>query len=467
MAKEYASILIGTGSAMSLVNPIIEQYEGKIAVIDKDEPGGICLTRGCIPSKNLLHPADLVREIQDSHKFGIQASIQEVDFQEVMDRMHSHIDPEIASIERSLSESEIIDYYREPATFVEPYTLEVGDEIISADQIFLCTGSKPLIPPIKGLREVDFLTSRSVLDLEAKPESLIVLGGGYIGMEYAHFFSAMGTEVTVVEMKSRVLPSEEPEISSLLQEKMEAHMDIITEREVVEVDTTSSGDVEATTEGESGKFTLSAEQLLVASGRAPNTDILDPDKGGIETDSEGWIEVDPHLETSQDNIWALGDATGKHMFKHVANYEARVVYHNAILGREMTVNYHAVPHAIFTYPEVAAVGMREREAISEYGKEDIALGFEMYEDTAKGEAMGIEDCLVKVIIHQESDTILGAHIIGPQASILIQEIVNLMYTEEKTSDPITEGMHIHPALSEVVERAFFNRVSVDHYHHHI
>lgn len=180
---------------------------------------------------------------------------------------------------------------------------------------------------------------------------------------------------------------------------------------------------------------------------------------------KGWIVVDEYLQTSQANIWAFGDANGKYPFKHKANYEAVVVYQNAVLGRRVKADYHAVPHAVFSHPEIASVGMKERDAIARYGKENILIGIQRFQDTARGEAMGVEDDFVKVIVESATNRILGGHVIGPQASILIQEIVTLMYTAEQTADPIIQGMHIHPALSEVVQGAFEKLMPVPQYHH--
>ena len=204
---------------------------------------------------------------------------------------------------------------------------------------------------------------------------------------------------------------------------------------------------------------------MVAAGRASNTDILQPERGGIQTDAEGWIVVNEYLETSQPNVWAFGDANGRHLFKHAANYEALVVYNNAFLKRRRTVDYHAIPHAVFTDPEIASVGLREQEAVETYGEDKVLIGVQRYQDTAKGEAMGVEDCFVKVVVEKGTMKILGAHIIGPQASILIQEIITLMYTPEQSAAPILRGMHIHPALSEVVERAFHALMTPEQYHH--
>jgi dihydrolipoamide dehydrogenase len=245
-------------------------------------------------------------------------------------------------------------------------------------------------------------------------------------------------------------------------------MTIITNHEVVGVEKFRKGKkkIIAQDRDKGKKIAVPADEILIAVGRASNTDILHPKKAGIKTDERGWVLVNEYLETSQPNIWAFGDATGKHLFKHVANYESIVVYYNAVLNRKEKVDYHAVPHAVFTHPEIASVGLKEKEAISRFGTENILIGTHKYEDTAKGEAMGIKDYFVKVLIEKETYRILGAHIIGPHASVLIQEIINLMYTPEQSIEPIRNGMHIHPALSEVVERAFGSLRPAGQPHHH-
>jgi dihydrolipoamide dehydrogenase len=244
-------------------------------------------------------------------------------------------------------------------------------------------------------------------------------------------------------------------------------MNIITNHEVVEVKKSFRGKKKIIARNRSTrkKITISADEILVATGRASNSDILKPEKGGIKTDENGWIMVNEYLETSKPNIWALGDANGKYLFKHVANHEAKVALYNGILRRKLPVDYHAVPHAVFTHPEIASVGMKEKEAIHEFGESKVLIGFQRYQDTAKGEAMGVQDYFVKVIVEKETDKILGAHIIGPHASVLIQEVINLMYTKDQSMTPILDGMHIHPALSEVVERAFGSLIPAKHYHH--
>jgi len=465
--REYDLISIGTGSAMNIVGIMIQENpKMKVAVIDKDEPGGICLTRGCIPSKMLLYPAELIRTIGRAKEFGIDVNIRKVDFRRVMERMRTLIYKDINMIRQGLSNSENIDYYPAIAEFISPYTLKVGDEIITSKMIFLCTGSKPIIPPIKGLEEVGYLTSDTVLKMDRLPESIAIVGGGYIAAEYGHFLSSMGSKVTIIGRNPQFLKQEEPEVSALAKRKLEKYMTILTNYEVLEVETTSAGKKRlVAVNRENGEKTVTtADEILVATGRGPNTDILHPEKAGIETDKRGWIIVNEYLETSQPNIWAFGDANGRHLFKHAANYESIVVYYNAVMKKKIKPDYHATPHAVFTYPEIGSVGLREKEATERHGEDNVLIGTYRYEDTAKGEAMGVKDYFVKVIVEKETMKILGAHIIGPYASVLMQEIINLMYTPEQSAKPIINGMHIHPALNEVVERAFHSLMTPEQYH---
>lgn len=466
LMKEYDLIVIGSGSGMNYVNAMLDANpKMKIALIDKDEPGGICLTRGCIPSKMLLYPAELVKDIEKAANFGIKALIENIDFKAVMDRMRSTISEDIEGIKHGYTHLPRLDFYNETAEFISPYTMKVGEETITAKMIFLCTGSKPAIPPVKGLDKVDYLTSDDVLELTELPESLAIIGGGYIAAEYGHFFSSMGSKVTIIGRNARIIPEEEPEISVLAKKMMSEYMDILTNCEVVEVKKSSEGKVVVAKDRETGEEKeVVASAILVATGRSPNTDILKPELGGIETDRHGWIKVNEHLETSQPDVWAFGDGNGKYLFKHVANHESSVVYYNAILKKKIKSDYHAVPYAVFSYPEIAGVGITERQAVEEYGEDNIMLGFYRFQETAKGVAMSLEDEFVKVIFEGQTQRILGAHIIGPEASILIHQIIPLMYTEGQDASPIMYAMDIHPSLSEVVKRAFYSRMPPLEYH---
>ncbi|MFO8110546.1 MAG: dihydrolipoyl dehydrogenase [Thermoplasmata archaeon] len=453
--KEYDMIVIGSGSAMNIVTGVLQSKKDvKIAVIEKDEPGGICLTRGCIPSKMILYPAEIVGKIKRAHLFGIDVNIGNIDFFKIMEDMRKHVGSESKRIEHSLRQSQLIDFYPGSARFVSDHTLQVNGEKIKGEKILLCTGSRPLVPPIKGIDDIHYLTSETFLKLKKQPKSMIIVGGGYIAVEYGYFMAMMGSEVHIIGRNPRLVPQEEPDISEVLKKKLSEHMKIHTGYEVVKVaeKDDKKGAVAVNEEGET--IRLYGEETLIATGRRSNSDILSPENSGIELDKKGWIKVDRYLETTKPNIWALGDATGRHMFKHAANYESRVVFNNAFgSGEKAAVDYHAVPHGIFTDPEIAGVGMSEKEARE---KTDVLVGKTLFTDTGKGDAMKAEDCFVKVMVEASTYRILGAHIIGPQASVLIQEIVNLMYTPDESPTPIFRGMHIHPALSEVVERAFYD-----------
>ena len=465
--KKYDLILIGTGSGMEVVAAMTQENPNlRVAVIDKDAPGGICLTRGCIPSKLLIYPASVVRTVEKSREFGINTEIKSVDFKAVMKRMHSVIDRDVNMIRNAISQSKNIDYYTEQAEFTAPYTIKVGKETITSKLIFLSTGSRPSVPPIEGLQETGYLTSDTILEITQLPRNIAIIGGGYIAAEYGHFLSAMGAKVTIIGRNPQFIPEEEPEVSALAKKELQKYVTILTNHEVRKAETTSKGKKLTAVDRYSKKgIEIVAEEILVATGRVPNTDILHPEKAGIKTDPKGFITADEYMQTSQPNIWVLGDADGKFLFKHVANHEAQIVYYNAVLKKKIKMDYHAVPHAVFTDPEIASVALREEEAIEKYGKGNILIGFYKYADTAKGEAMALKDDFVKVIVKRDTGQIIGAHIIGPEASVLIQEVINLMYTENQSLAPLTQAMHIHPALSEVVARAFQSFMTPDQYHH--
>jgi dihydrolipoamide dehydrogenase len=358
-------------------------------------------------------------------------------------------------------------WFKERGEFISDYTMQVGAHTIKAKVIFIASGARTLIPPIKGIETVDYLTSDTVLELKAQPRSIIIAGGGYIGMEYGHFFSAIGTKTTVIQREDRVLPAEEPEISDLLKTELGKYVDILTGYDVIEV--RMEGAEKAVTiqsRIDGSQRTVTAEAFMVATGRVSNADTLKPDKTGVKLDSRGYIEVNEYLETSKKHIYAFGDATGKQMFKHAANYEAGVVWHNSTHDHKAPMDFSATPHGVFTYPQIASVGLKQEEAKKHY---NILVGVAYYRDTAMGAAMGSPEGFVKVIVEKETSKILGAHIIGPEATNLIQEITNAMVTPPGDYGPIARGMHIHPALNEVVQNAFgalFDPEQTQHEHEH-
>ena len=455
--KSYEMIAIGTGSGMAIVDAFLRKDpSARAAVIDKDEPGGICLTRGCIPSKILLYPAELVRTIQNASEFGIDSPVRSVDFARVMSRMRGLISKDINGIREGLSHSPNIDYFHATAEFTGPYTLRVDGAAITSKLILLGLGSRATVPPIPGLGGAGYLTSDTILALDRLPSTVAVIGGGYIAAELGFFLAAMGSKVSLLGRNPQFLPAEEPEVSLVAQRALARQLTIRTNCVVTRVERAANGGKVVRFEDRTTRVTqdIEVEEILVAAGREPTSDLLHLERTGVKTDERGWVQVDDHLATTMPGIWALGDATGRYPFKHKANYDAQVVYYNAVLHQPTTADYHAIPHAVFTHPEVASVGLRESEAIDRLGSDRVLVGVYRFEDTAKGEAMALHDFFVKVLVERDSLKILGAHIVGPHASILLQEIINLLYTPDRSARPILEGMHIHPALSEVVERAF-------------
>ena len=371
-----------------------------------------------------------------------------------MQRMRRAVKKSHDHMKKSVEMAGEFDYYDGEANFIGDYTLEVKGQTIKGKTIFIVSGARPLIPPIKGVESIEYLTNESALQLTERPESMIIVGGGYIAAEFAHFFEAMGTQVAIVQRNKRLVPDEEPEISELLKTVLSHRMKVLTGTEAVEVRQTGKVVTVTAKERDSGKqIELTAHSLLIAAGRKSNADVLMVQNTGVKTDERGYIIVDDFLETTKKDIWAFGDAIGKKMFRHSANHEAELVWHNAIHGKKSRMNYLTVPHAVFSYPEIASVGLTEEQAIKLMGKHEVLVGKAMYTDVARGEAMMETEGFTKAVIHPKSGKILGYHIIGPQASVLIQEVVNAMAADGNLWS-VAKGMHIHPALSEVVLKAF-------------
>jgi len=452
--EKYDVLVIGAGSGMNVASNAVASGL-KTAVVEYGPMGGTCMNRGCIPSKILIYPADVVTTVLEAHELNVNARVDSIDFKKIMDRMREYVTEDVGRQAKAVEATPNLTWFKSLGEFVSDYTMKVGGRLIQADKIFIASGAKPGIPPLKGIDKVNYLTSDTVLDLDSAPKSMLIVGGGYIAAEYGHFFSSMGTRVAIIQRPPRLLPDEEPEISALLKEEMGKRVDIFTNHEAVEVrEKNGVKTVKARNRGDGGLKEFSAEALLVAAGRVPNSDLLKPQKTGVELDERGYVKVNEFLETGKKNIWAFGDAIGKEMFKHVANYESEIVWHNAVHDHKAPMDYSAAPHAVFTHPQIASVGLKETEA-KQQGRE-ILVGRALYADTAMGAAMRGVKGFVKVIVEQKTGKILGGHIIGPQASVLIQEIVNAMVADDKTFLPIIRGMHIHPAMSEVVQKAFGN-----------
>jgi len=450
--KKFDVIVIGSGSGGEIVEAALSSGLS-VGWVDKGPLGGTCLNVGCIPSKMLIYPADRIVEIQESEKLGIKAEIKDIDFDLIMKHMRKPISESKEHMEKGLQNTEYFTYYRGVGQFISDYTLKINKEEIKGDKIFIGSGARPFIPPIKGIENIDYLTNENVFSLSKKPESIAIIGGGYISVEFAHFFASMGTKVTVFQRSDRLIVTSEPEISNLLKKQMEKRMNIFTNSEVFEIKKDGKDCIIFGRNKDTGKeIKVKSEKVLIATGRKSNADLLKVENTGVKTDERGYIKVNEFLETSKKNIWAFGDAIGKFMFKHVANEEALIAWRNAIGNKRIPMDYSAIPYAVFTYPQIASVGLTEEQAKK---KHKILVGKAKYSDVAKGEAMMELEGFSKAIVNKENGKILGFHIIGPYSPILIQEVVNAMALGGQIGF-IGQGMHIHPALPELILRTFGN-----------
>ncbi len=474
--KNYDLLVVGSGAGSNIAASAYEQGM-KVAIVDNGRFGGTCLNRGCIPTKILTYVADTIMDIEHSSRINLEAEVKGVDFKSLMERMRRETWHEADEIAESISTVETYDFYNDTGEFIDDYTMKIGGEEIKGEYVILASGARPLIPPIDGLEDVEYLTNKTILGLDEKPESLIIVGGGYIAAEFGHFFSAIGTEVTILGRNEYLVPDEDNDVSELLKKHLENRMGVYTNHEVVSVKEKGSQKIaiaKNTDTGEEAEF--KARHILIATGRRSNSDILKPEKTGVDTDERGWIKTDEYFRTSKDRIFAFGDALGKYMFRHVANEQSQIVYYNLMRTIDaeekepelFKMIYHAIPRAVFSHPQIATVGMTLSEAKN--ADRQLLVGRSEYTGVAKGTAMGNPDGFVRVICDAEERTILGASIIGPHAPILIQEITNLMNTSERTYIPMFDSIHIHPALPEVVQRAFGSLAPIDgghdHHHHH-
>jgi len=465
--KEYGLIVIGSGAGMNVVDAALGRGL-RVAIVEEGPLGGTCLNRGCIPSKVLVHAADVIREAEDATRAGVSLKLEAVDYAAIKKRMWDIVLTGRHEMEEGVKQVQGLDLYNLIGSFVSDYTLQVGNELIRAPKIVIASGARAQIPPVPGLERVKYHTYRTIFDVEEQPKSIVILGGGYIGCEFAHFFSAIGTRVTLVGRNPVLLPHEEPETSLLVKSRLSKHAEIHTGTDTLRVEPSSSGIAVTIRDPAEGiEKTLESELLLVATGVRSNSDWLKPEKTGVRMDDKGWIQTDQYLQTSKSNIYALGDALGRNMYRHTANYEASVVRNNLFGEKMVALDLHAVPHAVFTNPQVGQVGMTEEEA--KVGRK-VMVGVSRYTDAAMGYAFGDEEAFVKVMVEYPARKILGATVVGPQASTLVQQVVNLMYCENQTYLPLARAQIIHPALSEVVSRAFSNlrpaNFEMEHHHEH-
>ena len=472
---DFDLVIVGTGSANSIPGPEFDDWS--IAIVERGTFGGTCLNVGCIPSKMFVYAADVADTIATAGHYGIAASFDSADWPAIRDRVFGRIDP-IANggrDYRSGAECPNITVFEGDARFVSDRRLAVrmGDgstEAVSGRHVVLGAGARAFLPPYRGLGTVPFHTSDTVMRLDSLPASMIVLGGGYIACELGYVFSALGTKVTVVNRGERLLRAEDDEVSAAFTTAAQRHFDLRLGATVSFVRGGAADFVYATDGSPSAQgnsytveFTrggraesVSADVLLVATGRVPNGDQLALDLAGVD-DDDGRVLTDEFYRTSAPGVWAFGDLSSETQLKHLANAQVRALRHNLLVdegqadGPMHTVREDLVPHAVFSHPQVASVGLTERDART--AGLPISVANKPFGHTAYGWAMEDTASFAKLIAHAETRELLGAHIIGPQASTLIQQLIQGMAFGQTVDQMASEQFYIHPALTEVIENA--------------
>ncbi len=452
-STHYDLIIVGTGSGNSILTPDFD--DKKVAIVEKGKFGGTCLNVGCIPTKMYVLAAEHALAAREAGKLGVDLEFHGADWDAIKERVFDNRIDLIAKGGENYRRNECdnVTVYDMEASFVGPKTLKTGrggtEETITADTIVLAAGARPFVP--EWAEGVTYHTNEDVMRLDELPKSMTIVGGGFIAMEFAHVFDALGTDVTII--------SRSPLLRPLDEDLRDPFNEIATQRY-----TTHIGRTVASATEDGGQVTLTldddtqvtSDALLIATGRIPNSDTLNVAAGGIETHDDGRVKVDEFGRTTAEGVWSLGDLSSPYQLKHVANAEMRAVTHNVLAtwrgnGALVPMPHDHVPSAIFTHPQIATVGLTEQQAIE--AGHDVTVKVQNYGDVAYGWALEDSTGLVKLIADRSTGKLLGAHYMGPQASTLIQQMITVMAYDLDLREFPRSQYWIHPALAEVTENA--------------
>lgn len=444
----YDVIVLGLGTGGLKIASKCAHAGKKTLAFEPSAIGGTCLNTGCIPTKAMLYAAETYQQVKRAKEFGITAKGVNVNFSKVMNRVRSIVDEGQAHIKKALRKSPL-KLIRKHAYFTSENTVSDGKKEYSADRFIIATGARNTIVPIKGLSDIDYLTNAKAIELTKMPKSIIMIGGGYIAMEFATFFQSIGVKVTVLELAPRVLGMLDEDVTDVLVEKYEnMGMKICTHVAAQEVKNRANGvEVIAKDMNQDGKLRrFRAEKLFLAIGRRPNTEKLALRSAKVAVDRRGFVVVDKHLRTSNRNVYALGDVTGKAMFAHVAKRHVRALTNTLLHDKRTSVDHKLVPWSVFTHPPIAGVGISEKQSDAE------KIGVLKAHFTRNGRAHILNETkgFVKVMYNKKNNRIVGCVIVGPRADDMIHEFVALLHAKGTVS-MLRNMIHIHPTLSEVME----------------
>jgi mycothione reductase len=457
----YDLVIIGTGSGNSILSP--EFADWKTAIVERGTFGGTCLNVGCIPTKMFVHTADLAATPARSSRYGVDEELTGVRWADIRDRVFGRIDPIAAGgsqYRRQHADNANVTVHDGTGRFTGMKELTVtgadgGTRVLTADRFVLAAGSRPIVPFVPGLDEVGFHTSDTIMRLDRLPRRLGIIGSGFVAAEFAHVFSSFGVEVTLIARSGLLLRHEDTEIATRYTEVAQQQYDVRLNHDTVRAVRRDDGAVALEMLSPSGVDELVVDEVLVAVGRRPNSDLLDPGVTGVEVDEAGRVVVDEYQQTAVDGIYALGDLSSKYQLKHVSNHEARVVQHNLLHPDDrIEADHRFVPSAVFGSPQIASVGLTEEEA-REQGIRYV-VGRAEYAGIAYGWAMEDTTGFAKLLADPDTGLLLGAHVIGPQASTVIQPVIQAMSFGLPAPEMARGQYWIHPAMPEIIENALLD-----------
>jgi len=450
MSNEYDYDLLVLGGGMAGLPVAMKcAYSGmETALVEEDLLGGTCLNRGCIPTKTMLRSAEIANIARRSEEFGIDIDgAIEADMHAIVQRKDDIVESIREGAYENVESNENIDFIEGHGVFASPHEIQVDNRTVSADTIVINTGARPTKPQIDGLDDVDVQDSTDLLERNSVPDSLAVIGGGYVGCEYAQMYSRFGADVTVFQRGDRLLPDEDPDVSEAIETAFEDEgITVQTDAPVTALSETDSGiRVDA-----DGADVITVSDVALAAGRTPNTDGLRLEDVGVSLDERGFVETGDSFSTTGDGVYAIGDVSGPPMFTHSARDDADLLYRHLAKDEAISTEGRTVPWAVFTDPQVGHVGLTEQEA-RDKGYE-VGIGRQDFADQGKPKALGETEGFVKLVTDADTDELLGAHVVGEQGAEIVHELV-LAIELDATADQIAETMHIHPTLPESINSA--------------
>jgi pyruvate/2-oxoglutarate dehydrogenase complex dihydrolipoamide dehydrogenase (E3) component len=443
--SKYDVIVIGSGQAGNPLSQKLADHGWAVALIEKEHLGGTCINTGCTPTKTMIASAQVAHYARNAGKWGVRAGEVSVDLPRVVARKNEIVHQWRSGLERKVQERKGLHLYRGQARFVGPKRLRVGEQELEGERVFINTGTRVDLPRLDGLDQIDPLTNASIMELAELPEHLLVLGGGYIGLEFGQLFRRFGSRVTVVHRGEHLLPREDPDVTEELRKALEAEgIRFVLSAQTTRVEK-QDGEVVLKLKAPGGPEEVRGSHLLVATGRRPNTDELGLDDAGVQVDRQGFIRVNNRLETSAPGVWALGDVKGGPAFTHISFNDYQIVYGNLVEGKQLTTDNRLVPYSVFTDPQLGRVGVTEKEARAagrrlKVGKIPMSWVARAIE---RNETAG----LMKLVVDADTDRILGAAILATEGGELVQ-ILGAVMLAGAPYTLLKGAIYIHPTLAE-------------------